>query len=128
MGNAAFTDKCLVVDSNKGANGQMLQLWSCDGSEQFKLWDLYVPGRRAAETSSAKSEEPCLQVLCSTGSVLVGADSRGCGGRCEELQTDSQAVQSPPSELRWYHDLKFCMSVDDNTFQNGQKMQLWECS
>jgi len=28
--NYAFPDKCLVVDKNKGKNGQKVQLWSCD--------------------------------------------------------------------------------------------------
>merc|ERR1711939_938405 len=39
--NAAFPDKCLVVDyypfyPSKGANGQGLQLWSCQGAEQLQ--------------------------------------------------------------------------------------------
>jgi len=37
-------------------------------------------------------------------------------------------VQSPPTEFVWEYDSEFCMSVDINTFQNGQKLQLWQCS
>lgn len=31
-------------------------------------------------------------------------------------------------QLRWSHQPGMCMSVDGNTFKNGQKMQLWECA
>jgi hypothetical protein len=36
--NAAFPDKCMVVDSNKGYNGNRIQLWSCDRDERYKMW------------------------------------------------------------------------------------------
>merc|ERR1712224_676037 len=111
-----------------GANGQKLQLWSCEGSEEFKTWDGPVNRRLAAETPKEESEEPCLQVLCSAGSVLVGADSRGCGGRCEELPTHALAQEPQGLEFYWKHDSSYCMSVDDNSFRNGQKLQLWKCS
>jgi len=30
--------------------------------------------------------------------------------------------------IEWSFDSTYCMSVDDNVLQNGQKMQLWMCS
>lgn len=30
--------------------------------------------------------------------------------------------------ILWAADDRYCMSVDGNTFKNGAKMQLWECS
>jgi len=37
--NYAFPDKCLVVDWNKGANGQKLQIWTCDeAAQQYQTW------------------------------------------------------------------------------------------
>jgi len=36
--NAAFPDKCLVVDWNKGKDGAILQLWDCVGYEKYKRW------------------------------------------------------------------------------------------
>uniref|UniRef100_A0A7S2QH00 Ricin B lectin domain-containing protein n=1 Tax=Zooxanthella nutricula TaxID=1333877 RepID=A0A7S2QH00_9DINO len=36
--NAAFQDKCLVVDANVGKNGNKLQLWDCQGSDELKQW------------------------------------------------------------------------------------------
>jgi len=70
----------------------------------------------------AKFQEPCFQIQCSRDQVLVGADSRGCGGRCEAK------FEEPGREFRWSFDDSYCMSVDDNKFQNGQKMQLWTCA
>jgi len=35
--NAAFQDKCLVVDNNSGKDGQKLQLWSCD-DQRYQTW------------------------------------------------------------------------------------------
>merc|ERR1712232_268300 len=32
------------------------------------------------------------------------------------------------SYVSWNFDSSYCMSVDNNVFQNGQKMQLWKCS
>merc|ERR1711988_508855 len=98
--NAAYTDKCLVVDSNRGENGQHLQLWSCNGDEQYKTWTL--PGRslRGIPTEQSVARSP-------------GAAER-------EMQGGS--------EFRWMFDQSYCMSVVDNVFQNGQKMQLWECA
>jgi len=60
--------------------------------------------------------------------VLVGADGNGCGGRCEELPSTTQEERFQGFELYWYYDSSYCMSVDDNAFRNGQKMQLWKCS
>merc|ERR1711988_947843 len=98
--NAAYTDKCLVVDSNRGENGQHLQLWSCNGDEQYKTWTL--PGRslRGIPTEQSVARSP-------------GAAERKLQGG---------------SEFRWMFDQSYCMSVVDNVFQNGQKMQLWECA
>jgi len=36
--NAAFQDKCLVVDANVGKDGNKLQLWDCQGSDELKQW------------------------------------------------------------------------------------------
>jgi hypothetical protein len=30
--------------------------------------------------------------------------------------------------LKWAHDTSYCMSVVDNVFRDGQKMQLWQCA
>jgi len=35
---------------------------------------------------------------------------------------------SQGSYVMWAFDETYCMSVDSNAFQNGQKMQLWKCS
>jgi len=68
----------------------------------------------------------CVQLQCSRDQVLVGADSRGCGGRCEPKPT--QAPTTRGFEYYWLFDSSYCMSVDDNSFKNGQKMQLWKCA
>jgi len=36
--NAAFQDKCIVVDGNEAKNGARIQLWSCDGDADYKTW------------------------------------------------------------------------------------------
>jgi len=73
------------------------------------------------------SSYPCVCGVGSSGgaSPAVCADGEVCTAGTGSCETNPSSSGIP---LQWAHDSSFCMSVVDNEFQNGQKMQLWECA
>merc|ERR1711988_2013816 len=135
------------MGSNKGENGQRLQLWSCNGDEQFKTWSqsgLAAP----APAPFAMRSVPRFDRSPGAAESNRGPRSPGAGGRNPGPRspasprspderprlTTTASPQAPSpqvprgSEFRWAFDRSYCMSVVDNVFQNGQKMQLWGCA
>merc|ERR1712108_28809 len=95
--NAAHPDKCLVVNANQAYNGNKLQLWSCSGDEQKKMW---YPVSGPRRLSGAAAEQTAGEAV---DSMPLAA---------------AQVAQTSGNMLQWSDNTEYCMSVDNNVFQN----------
>eukprot|EP00441_Pelagodinium_beii_P041023 CAMPEP_0197631388 /NCGR_PEP_ID=MMETSP1338-20131121/8560_1 /TAXON_ID=43686 ORGANISM="Pelagodinium beii, Strain RCC1491" /NCGR_SAMPLE_ID=MMETSP1338 /ASSEMBLY_ACC=CAM_ASM_000754 /LENGTH=187 /DNA_ID=CAMNT_0043202813 /DNA_START=53 /DNA_END=613 /DNA_ORIENTATION=- len=59
---------------------------------------------------------------------MDGGQCKCCyNGGCDIEEDCRCSVGASGSEIQWSYNEDYCMSVADNNFQNGQKLQLWTC-
>jgi len=68
---------------------------------------------------AGKDDEEFMQEAFIKERAAALEDSAGEGHHHHHHQAEKQ--------LRWAPDSRYCLSVDNNVFGKGQKMQLWQC-
>ncbi|WP_128979420.1 RICIN domain-containing protein [Streptomyces roseicoloratus] len=116
-----LTTQCLDVDANGGANGTVVQVWECNGTNQQR-WYLWNNGALESYRFPGK----CLD-----------ADLNGGGRNGTKLQiwdcnnTPHQSWSHPEGDraiynARFYGGGNIVMDRDANVRGNGARVQLWQ--
>jgi hypothetical protein len=112
--------RCVDADTNTiGANGTVVQLWDCNGSNQQRWREAYDSPPRILNRRSFR----CLD---------VDTNTNGANGSKVQLWDCNRGLQQ-----NWYIDgesirtryYNKCLDADLNTIgANGTKMQIWDCN